>query len=107
MTCQIIHCPAGDTVEFLLQCDARSKNFDRRIYQVFRANPERQRIAQICGAGCKTAVSVVAAVDEGKECENGQHRVAPRRMRASGVTTNARLLYDDGACAALANSDAG
>ena len=72
MTREII----ADLFEFMLQLDARIKAFDRRIDQVFRSNPDCQRIAQICGVGSKTATAVVAAVGDGKEFKNGRHMAA-------------------------------
>ena len=36
----------ADMFEFMLQLDARIKAFDRRIDQIFRANPDCQRTAQ-------------------------------------------------------------
>jgi len=72
MTREII----ADLFEFMLQLDARIKAFDKRIDQVFRANPECQRIARICGVGSKTATAVVAAVGDGKEFKNGRHMAA-------------------------------
>lgn len=72
MTREII----ADLFEFMLQLDERIKAFDGRIYQAFRANPDCQRIAKICGVGSKTATAVVAAVGDGKEFKNGRHLAA-------------------------------
>ena len=79
----------------------RIRAFDRRIDQLFRANPDCQRIALICGAGSKTATAVVASVGDGKEFKNQRHMAASRRMRDCGVTTNARLWRHD-ECAPVA-----
>ena len=72
MTREII----ADLFDFMLQLDARIKAFDRRIDHVFRASPDCQRIARICGVGAKTATAVVAAVGDGKEFKNGRHMAA-------------------------------
>ena len=66
----------ADLFDFMLQLDARVKAFDRRIDRVFRASPDCQPIARICGVGAKTATAVVAAVGDGKEFKNGRHMAA-------------------------------
>ena len=64
MTREII----ADLFEFMLQLDARIKAFDSRIDQVFRANPDCQRIAQICDVGSKTATAVRAFAPPKRRC---------------------------------------
>lgn len=60
----------------MAQIDARVREFDRRIDQVFRANEACQRVGRIRGVGPKTATAVVAAVGDGRDFDNGRHMAA-------------------------------
>lgn len=52
----------ADLFAFMRQLGVRIEAFDRRIDQVFWANTDCQRIAQICGVGSKTANAAISAV---------------------------------------------
>ena len=66
----------GSMLAFLHEIDRRVREFDRRIDRVFRESEACQRIARIRGVGPKTATAVVAAVGDGRDCENGRHMAA-------------------------------
>lgn len=61
---------------FFEDIDARIRDFDRRIDQIFRENEACQRLARIRGVGPKTATAIVAAVGDGVEFTNGRHMAA-------------------------------
>ncbi len=61
---------------FMHEIDARIREFDRRIDQVFRENRACQRIAKIRGVGPKTATAVIASVGTGRDFDNGRHMAA-------------------------------
>lgn len=66
----------AELYDLLRDLDRRVGIFDRRIEDVFRASETCQRIAKIKGVGPKTATTIVAAIGDGSEFQNGRHFAA-------------------------------
>lgn len=59
-----------------LDLDRRIASFDKKIERVFLHSELCQRIAEIKGAGLKTATAIIAAIGDGSEFKNGRHLAA-------------------------------
>lgn len=63
----------SELLAVLHEIDMRVVAFDRRIAKVFGESEACQRIAKVRGVGPKTATAVIAAVDDGRDFDNGRH----------------------------------